>query len=86
MEQITSLEIAFIGKIVIPEQLANVKIKKLILSGEIEEAEIKRIRVLFPDSELIINRKSIAIFSSDDRTRSTQFDNEKLNHIITRLK
>jgi hypothetical protein len=59
MEQIKSLEIAFIGKIVIPEQLAKVKIEKLTLSGEIDEAEIKQIRAMFPDSKLIINKKSI---------------------------
>jgi hypothetical protein len=59
MEEIKSLEIEFIDKITIPEELAKVKIKTLELSGEIDDAETERIKSMFPDSELIINRKCI---------------------------
>ncbi len=55
LEEIKSLEIVFIDKIVIPEELAKVKIGKLILSGKIDKPEAERIRQLFPDTEVIIN-------------------------------
>jgi hypothetical protein len=59
MEEIKRLEITFIDKILIPDQLVKVKIGKLKLSGEIDEAEIKRIQAMFPCSELIINGKKL---------------------------
>jgi hypothetical protein len=61
MEEIKSLEIEFIDKIIIPEKLAKVKIGKLKLSGKIDSAEINRIISLFPNSSiLIINRTCVA--------------------------
>ena len=51
--------IAFLDKIIIPNEFANVKVKDLILSGKIEASEIERIGKMFPDSRVIINGKLI---------------------------
>jgi hypothetical protein len=55
LEAINNLDIKFIGKIIIPDELAKVKIKTLRLSGVIDEAEKERIENLFPNSTVIIN-------------------------------
>jgi hypothetical protein len=59
LQEIISLEIAFIDRIIIPEELAKVKIEQLKLSGTIDGAEKNRIKAMFPDTELIINRECI---------------------------
>ncbi|MDR2037289.1 MAG: DUF4419 domain-containing protein [Bacteroidales bacterium] len=59
MEEIRELSIDFTGKIQIPQEMKQIKIDRLNLSGEVSETEIKKIRELFPDTELIINRKKI---------------------------
>lgn len=59
LKEIKSLEIAFLDRIIIPDQLKEIEIEKLILSGNIYQTEIERISKMFPNSHLIINRKII---------------------------
>ncbi len=59
MTKITRLEVEFVDKIVIPDQLAKVKIERLVLSGKIDASETERIRQLFPDTKLVINNTMI---------------------------
>ncbi|MCC8424194.1 DUF4419 domain-containing protein [Mucilaginibacter sp. UR6-11] len=56
---INLLKIEFINNINIPDELAKVKIRRLNLKGVIADDGIKRIRKLFPDTELIINNNLI---------------------------
>jgi hypothetical protein len=55
MKEIKNLKLEFINKTIIPEELSNVKIGTLTLSGEIDGTEIDRIKSMFLDSKLIIN-------------------------------
>lgn len=57
LEQIKSLEIQFIDKINIPEEMGKIKIDQFRMSGEISSSEIERICKLFPNTFLIINNK-----------------------------
>ena len=57
LEQIKSLEIQFIDKINIPEEMGKIKINLFRMSGEISSSEIERICKLFPKTYLIINNK-----------------------------
>ncbi|WP_299352570.1 DUF4419 domain-containing protein [Mucilaginibacter sp.] len=57
---INLLTIDFVNTINIPNELAKVHILKLTLTGVITDEGIKRIKKLFPDTELVINRKTIA--------------------------
>jgi len=59
MKEINRLGIQFADKIVIPDELAKVKIGYLELFGKISEKEIRRIKNLFPNTDLIINKKTI---------------------------
>ena len=59
LDEIYKLEISFVGDILIPDKLKEIEIEKLVLSGKIDNPEIERIRRLFPDTQLIINRKTI---------------------------
>ncbi|WP_298652600.1 DUF4419 domain-containing protein [uncultured Proteiniphilum sp.] len=59
LKEIKKLEIAFIDEINIPEKLSEIKIETLRLSGKINDAEMKRIKKMFPDTQLIINRETI---------------------------
>lgn len=59
LKEIKNLEIAFIDEINIPEKLSGIKIETLRLSGKINNAEMKRIKKMFPDTQLIINRETI---------------------------
>ncbi|MDR3226641.1 MAG: DUF4419 domain-containing protein [Prevotellaceae bacterium] len=56
-DEIDNLEIKFIDKIIIPEQLAKIKINRLDISGNIEQQETIRIINMFPNTELRINNK-----------------------------
>lgn len=47
--------IEFTGQIIIPDEMANIKIKELSLYGEISEQEIERICKMFPNTTLSIN-------------------------------
>lgn len=59
LKEIKSLEIAFIDEIDIPEKLSEIRIGTLRLSGRITNAEIQRIKRMFPNTQLIINREGI---------------------------
>ncbi|MFV0269202.1 MAG: DUF4419 domain-containing protein [Draconibacterium sp.] len=59
LDEIYKLEISFVGDILIPDKLKEIKIEKLVLSGKIDNPEIDRIRKLFPSTQLVINRKTI---------------------------
>jgi len=52
VDEIPSLTIEFVGKINIPDELARVKIGKMSLTGEIDEAGKDRIRKLFPNTKV----------------------------------
>ncbi len=56
--EIENLQISFIDKIIIPDELKKVKIGRLRLSGKINDAETQRIRKMFPNTQLIINSKN----------------------------
>jgi hypothetical protein len=56
LKEAERIEIAFLDKIIIPDEFAKVKVARLILSGKIDAAEIERLKKMFPNTELIINR------------------------------
>ena len=55
IEETERIEIEFLDQIIIPDEFANVKVKYLKLSGKIDEAGIKRIVKIFPNSHIKIN-------------------------------
>lgn len=59
LDRVERLELAFRDRIDIPDELAKVKITELVLSGKIDNTEIKRIKKLFPNTHLKINQKKI---------------------------
>jgi hypothetical protein len=59
LEKIKWLTVEFTDRIVIPDELADVKIEELRLTGTISESEIERIGKLFPDTHLTINGKYV---------------------------
>jgi len=59
IEETESIEIKFLDEIIIPDEFINVKVKNLTLSGKIEEAEIERIIMMFPNSRITINGKLV---------------------------
>ncbi len=59
MKEIERLAIDFMNQIIIPDKLGKVKIKTMYLIGKTNEEEIKRIKALFPNTELWINRELI---------------------------
>lgn len=59
LKEINKLEVSFIDKIIIPEKLVLIKIQKLVLDGLINEAEIERIKKMFPNTFLEINGNTI---------------------------
>lgn len=59
LKEIYQLEISFIDGIVIPDKLKEIKIDRLKLHGTIGKSEIERLREMFPNTELIINKKII---------------------------
>ena len=66
LKEIKHLTIAFTDTILIPDKLKEVSIKKLTLTGKIDKAEMERIRNLFPDTELIINRELMNVRQSKE--------------------
>lgn len=58
LDHIKSIEIQFIDKIVIPDEISQIKIDLLILSGSITQNEIERICRLLPNTKLLINKKT----------------------------
>jgi hypothetical protein len=63
--EIYRLEVLFENEIRIPEDLKNVRIGKLKLSGRIPDSEAVRISRLFPKTELIINDK---VYNTDENS------------------
>jgi len=59
LKAIRDLKIDFIDRIIIPEEMKDIVIQKLTLTGQISSDEIKRIKGMFPHSTLTINRKVI---------------------------
>ena len=59
LDCIGTLEIRFTDKIIIPDNLSKVVITNLNLSGEIDDTGIERLKQMFPNSGLTINRKVI---------------------------
>lgn len=55
IDHIKDLTINFIGKINIPDNISDIKIKRLSLNGTIQPKEIKRIKALLPNTLLKIN-------------------------------
>ncbi len=51
---IKDLEIRFMDRIVIPDEMKNIKIDKLKLRGKISEQETERIKAMFPETDLTI--------------------------------
>ena len=56
LKEIKTLEIQFIDRIIVPDQLANIKIQKLVLEGKASKSERDRIRKLFPNTEVRIDQ------------------------------
>ena len=69
LEEIKQLELTFINEIDIPDELSKVKIERLELSGKITEEGIQRIKSLFPNTNLKINRKNITEISPGNSQR-----------------
>lgn len=59
LKEIKRLKIQFTDEIDIPNELSEVKIKTLELSGKITQEGIERIRKLFPNTEVKINKVQI---------------------------
>lgn len=59
LKEIEVLKIEFLNEINIPDEFANVKVKRMDLSGKIEDSEIERILKMFPNSQITINKKLI---------------------------
>lgn len=55
LDEIKNLELSFIDKIKIPDEISKIKIKRLRLSGLIEREEKERIKRLLPDTDIVIN-------------------------------
>jgi hypothetical protein len=76
LNEVEVLNITFIDEIIIPYELSNVKIGKLILNGKITKAEQEKIIKMFPNIEIIINGKSVG--KNADEQRSSGIDNLRL--------
>ena len=70
LTEIKKLAIQFIGDVIIPDRLADIKIQKLIIEGEIDKSEEARIRQLFPDTEVTILNYAM------DATTTSTFDQQ----------
>lgn len=57
LKKIRLLEIQFIDKVVIPDEMSKIEIKEFTITGKITDAEIERLRKLFPKTALRINQK-----------------------------
>ena len=61
LNQIQRLSINFTGEIIIPDEMAKIKIGIFSMTGKISEAGIERLIKMFPNTELYINYKKILI-------------------------
>jgi hypothetical protein len=57
LTQIKTLEIQFLDKIIIPEEISKIKIDTFIMTGSISNDEIQRICKLLPNTKIFINDK-----------------------------
>jgi len=57
LDSIKYLRIEFTDKIIIPDELSKVTVTDLNLSGKIDDAGIERLKRMFPNSGLTINKK-----------------------------
>lgn len=73
LREIENLQISFIGKIIIPDDLKKVKIGKLRLSGEIDDKETQRIRKMFSNTLLIINGKNSMQIKGIDKSEKKPY-------------
>ncbi|MDR2424640.1 MAG: DUF4419 domain-containing protein [Prevotellaceae bacterium] len=60
LKVINRISIEFTDNIDIPDEFKNVEVRELELRGQIEPAEIARIKNMFPNSRIIINHDIIA--------------------------
>ena len=81
LKEIKTLEIQFIDRIIVPDQLANIKIQKLVLEGKASKSERDRIRKLFPNTEVIIYCNSF-----DVSIETVTMDEQEPNLLIVRGK
>ena len=56
---IKQLEIYFTNGVLIPDEMANIKVQQFKIHGDITAAETDRIRKLMPDTKLIINNQEV---------------------------
>ena len=61
LNEIGHLEISFIDRIIIPDKLGKIDIKRMALSGKTTPQEIERIKRMFPETELRINNENIHV-------------------------
>jgi hypothetical protein len=57
LQKIKSLTIRFSDEIIIPDEMANINIERMYVTGKITKEETDRIRIMFPKTELYINDK-----------------------------
>lgn len=62
LEEIKSLTVDFVDKIIIPDRLAKIKIESLTLNGKIDDSEKERIKKMFPNTIININNESLKRF------------------------
>jgi len=79
--EIKNLEIQFIDNVIIPDRLANIKIQKLVIEGKIDKSERKRIRQLFPNTEIIIDSSDF-----DVSIKTVTMDAQQPNILIVKGK
>lgn len=60
LREIRALTLGFIGKVNIPDQIRDIKIGKMYVTGDITAEEVKRIQALLPDTWLYIHGQLIA--------------------------
>jgi hypothetical protein len=72
LTEIKNLAIQFIGDVIIPDRLAEIKIQKLSIEGKIDKSEEARIRQLFPDTEVTITNRVVATTTSTFDQQSRQ--------------
>lgn len=60
IKKVSQLEISFLGQIDIPDEIQEINILKLTLTGDIDAQGIARLRQLLPKTRLIINKEHLA--------------------------
>ena len=59
LKEIKRLEIRFIDKVDIPDEISKIKIGNLVLYGKVTKEEIGRIKALLPSTDIKINGSRI---------------------------